>query len=73
MALKQHLQSPWPELLLFEDVISQAAGLFIFIKTVALVLEKCEDPTESLEATLQDSDDTGLISPYGLYSSILKT
>ena len=69
----RHLPSPWPEPSLLEGVISRAAGLFIFIKTVALVLEKCEDPTESLKATLRDSDDTGLISPYGLYSSILKT
>jgi len=73
LALKRYLQSPWPDPSLFEGVISRAKGLFIFIKTVALALEKCEDPTESLEATLRDSDDTGLISPYGLYSSILKT
>ena len=73
LALNWHLQDPWPEPLLFEGVISRAAGLFIFIKTIALALEQCEDPTESLKATLQDSDDTGLISPYGLYSSILKT
>ena len=73
LALKRHLQSPWPEPSLFEGVISRAAGLFIFIKIVALALEKCEDPTGSLEATLRDTDDTGLISPYGLYSSILTT
>jgi len=73
LALKRYLQSPWPDPSLFERVIARANGLFIFIKTVALALEKCEDPTESLEATLRDSDDTGLISPYGLYSSILKT
>jgi hypothetical protein len=40
-------------------VISRAAGLFIFIKTVALALEQCKDPTESLKATLQDSDVLG--------------
>ena len=73
LALKRHLQDPWPEPSLFEGVISRAKGLFIFIKTVALALEKCEDPTESLKATLRESDETGLISPYGLYSSILKT
>jgi len=73
VALKRHLQSPWPEPSLFEGVISRAAGLFIFIKTVALALEQCKHPTESLRAALRDSDDTGLISPYGLYSSILKT
>jgi len=73
LALKRYLQTPWPDPSLLERVISRANGLFIFIKTVALTLEKCEDPTESLEATLRDTDDTGLISPYGLYSSILKT
>ena len=73
LALKRHLQSPWPDPSLFEGVISRAKGLFIFVKTVALTLQNCKDPTESLKATLQDSDDTGLISPYGLYSSILKT
>ena len=73
VASMRHLLFPWPEPSLFEGVISRAAGLFIFIKTVALVLETCEDPTESLKATLRDSDDTGLISPFGLYSSILKT
>jgi hypothetical protein len=73
LALKQHLEEPWPEPSLFEGVMSRAAGLFIFIKTVSLALEQSKDPTESLKATLQDSDDTGLISPYGLYSSIVKT
>jgi hypothetical protein len=73
LALKRHLEEPWPEPSLFEGVISRAAGLFIFIKTVALALEQCKDPTESLKATLRDSDNTGLISPYGLYSSIVKT
>jgi len=73
LALKRHLQSPWPDPSLFEGVISRAKGLFIFIKTIALALQKCKDPTEFLKATLQDSDNTGLISPYGLYSSILKT
>jgi len=73
LALNLHLQTPWPDPSLFERVISRAKGLFIFIKTVALALENREDPTESLEAALRHSDDTGLISPYGLYSSILKT
>ena len=73
LALKRHLQSPWPEPSLLDGVISRAAGLFIFIKTVALALEQCKDPTESLKAILEDSDRTGLISPYGLYSSIVKT
>ena len=73
LASKRHLQSPWPEPSLLDGVISRAAVLFIFIKTIALALEQCKDPTETLKRILQDSDGTGLISPYGLYSSILKT
>ena len=67
------LATPWPEESLLNRVISRANGLFIFIKTVVLALERCEDPTESLEATVQDSTGTGLESLYGLYSTILKT
>jgi len=66
------LSTPWPEESLFEKVISRANGLFIFIKTIALALEQCEDPTESLKATLQGPAGTGLKPLYGLYSSILK-
>ena len=71
VAFKQHLKSPWPEQSLFDGVISRAAGLFIFVKTVTLALEDCKDPTAVLKATLQDSVGTGLTSLYGLYSSIL--
>src|SRR5258708_6452287 len=73
VASKRHLQSPWPEPSIFNKVISRAAGLFIFIKTVALALENCEDPTEFLNATLEESAGTGLESLYRLYSSILET
>ena len=66
------LSTPWPEQSLFDGVISRANGLFIFIKTTALALEHCKDPTESLKATLQGSDSTGLKPLYGLYSSILQ-
>jgi len=66
------LSNDWPGISLFERVISRANGLFIFIKTVVLALEHCEDPTESLAATLHDSAGSGLKSLYGLYSSILK-
>ncbi len=69
---KWHLPTPWPENSLFEEVISRANGLFIFIKTVVLALEHCKDPDESLKATMQTSDGTGLKSLYGLYSGILK-
>jgi len=72
VAKKWHLPSPWPEESLFNRVIAQANGLFIFIRTVVLALGNCLDPTESLEATLQDSPGTGSKPLYGLYSSILK-
>ena len=76
MARKWHLPVPWPETSLLDRVISRASGLFIFIKTVILTLEYCNDPTEALEATLQGLDSaagTGLTSLYGLYSYILKS
>ena len=68
-----HLDTPWPEESDFNRVISRANGLFIFIKTLVLALEHCEDPEESLKEALQDSAGTGLESLYELYSSILKT
>lgn len=64
---------PWPEELDFNGVISRANGIFIFIKTLVLALERCEDPKKSLGAALRDSAATGLESLYELYSSILKT
>ena len=67
------LPTPWPTEPDFEKVISRANGLFIFIKTLVLALEKCEDAEETLKETLQGSAGTGLESLYGLYSSILKT
>jgi hypothetical protein len=72
VAEKWCLSTPWPEESLFDGVISRANGLFIFIKTVVLALEHCKDPDESLKATLQNSDGTGLKSLYALYSSIIK-
>ena len=66
------LQSPWPERLLLEEVISRAGGLFIFIETLALALERCYEPTKLMEATLQGSSSPGLASLYGLYSSIAR-
>ena len=73
VASMRYLPSPWPDQLLFDRVISRAAGLFIFIETIACALEQCEGPTERLKATLQDSAGTGMSALYGLYSSILKT
>ena len=72
VASMQCLESPWPDEFLFDGVITRAAGLFIFIETIARALERCEDPTERLKATLRDSGGTGLDALYGLYSSILK-
>ena len=72
VAFKRHIQSPWPEPSCFDEIISRAAGLFIFVKTIALALEHCKDPTAFLEATLDESAGSGLTSLYGLYSSILK-
>ena len=66
------LSTPWPEKLLFDQVISRANGLFIFIKTLVLALEKCEDPEKSLKETVQGPASTGLESLYDLYSTILK-
>ena len=65
------LESRWPEPLLFDKVISRAAGLFIFIKTLASALEDCYDHTELLRVTLQDSAEPGLTSLHNLYSSIV--
>ena len=72
VASKWYLAAPWPEESLFDRIIGRANGLFIFIKTLVLSLENCKDPSESLEAALQDSGGTGANSLYALYSSILK-
>jgi len=69
---KWNLPTPWPEESDFNKVLSRANGLFIFIKTLVLTLEHCEDPKEYLEAALQDSAGPGLEPLYDLYSSILK-
>ena len=66
------LSTPWPEKLLFDQVISRANGLFIFIKTLVLAIEKCEDPEKSLKETVEGPAGTGLESLYDLYSTILK-
>ena len=68
-----HLNTPWPEESDFNKVIFRANGLFIFIKTLILALEHCEDPEETLKGALQDPAETGLESLYELYSRILKT
>ena len=72
VASARYLQSPWPEPLLFDRVISRAAGLFIFIETLARALVHSDDATELLATTLHDSAGPGLTSLYGLYSSIVR-
>jgi len=72
VAKKWRYPSPWPDESLFNRAISQANGLFIFIRTVVRALGDSMDPTKSLEATLKDSAGTGSKPLYGLYSSILK-
>ena len=72
VALSASLQSPWPEPLLLDGVISRAAGLFIFIETLALILEHCYEPTKLLGAALQDSSSPGLTALYRLYSRIIR-
>jgi hypothetical protein len=67
-----HLPVTWPEKPLFNKVVSQANGLFIFIRTFFLALGQCEDPKESLETTLKGSAGTGMEGLYGLYSNILR-
>jgi len=72
VASTRRLQSPWPEPSLFDKVISRAAGLFIFIETLARALVHCEDATELLTKTLHDSAGPGLASLYRLYASIVR-
>ena len=67
-----HFDTPWPKESDFDRVISRANGLFIYIKTLVLALERDDDPEESLKEALQDSAETGLESLYTLYSNILK-
>ena len=69
MVAQWYLSAPWPEEWPFNRAISQANGLFIFIKAVVLALEHCKDPTESLKATSQAS---GLNSLYKLHPNLLK-
>jgi len=66
------IRTAWPQESDFNELISRANGLFIFIKTLTLALEESEDAEESLKEALQGSTGTGLESLYGLYSSILK-
>ena len=73
MASEWHLPASWPDEPLFNKVVSQANGLFIFIRTLFLALEQSGDPKESLETTLNGSDGVGMEALYGLYSNILRS
>jgi len=72
VAEMQYLQSPWPEPSLFDRIISRAAGLFIFIETLARSLVDFHDANELLATTLHDPASPGLASLYGLYASIVR-
>ena len=72
VATRWHLDAPWPEDSHFNKVISRSNGLFIYVKTLVLSLERYADPEESLKDALQDSAGTGLEALYTLYSNILK-
>jgi len=67
------LPTPWPEEWLMERILSRADGLFIFIKTLVLALEHCEEPTVFLQAASEDSAGTGLEALFKLFSSILES
>jgi hypothetical protein len=71
VAQQWHLPTPWPEESLLNRVISQANGLIIFIKTLALALGRCANPTDFLRANSEEAG-AGLRALYRLYSSILK-
>jgi len=72
VAETQYLQSPWPEPSLFDRIISRAAGLFIFIETLARALVDFHDADELVATTLHDPASPGLASLYGLYASIVR-
>jgi len=73
VAQQWHLPRPWPEKSLMDRIISRADGLFIFINTLVLALERCEEPTEFLQAASKDSAGAGLEALYKLFSSILES
>jgi hypothetical protein len=72
VARKWDLPAPWPEESLLDRITFRANGLFIFIKTLSLALERCTTPTDFLRATSEEAG-AGLRALYRLYSSILKS
>ena len=72
IAQQWYLPAPWPEQSLFDRLINRANGLFIFIKTLVLALERCGNPTNVLKATAEEAG-AGLKPLYALYSHILNS
>ena len=72
VAQQWYLPTPWPEESLLDKVISRANGLFIFVKTLVLTLERCANPTVLLKATSEEAG-AGLKPLYALYSNILNS
>ena len=58
VAQEWEFSPPWPEETLLDKLISRADGLFIFIKTLALALRRCRDPTSILAAASEEVGDT---------------
>ena len=71
VAERLYLPTPWPEESLLETLISRANGLFIFIKTLVLALDRRAKPAEFLKATAEGG--AGMKPLYGLYSQILNS
>ena len=72
VAQQWYLKAPWPEKSLFDRLVNRANGLFIFVKTLVLALERCANPTIFLKATAQEAG-AGLKPLYTLYSHILNS
>ena len=72
VASRRCLQSTWLKRLVLDRVVSQAAGLFIFVETLTLAIEHCHEPSKLLGAILQDSSSPGSVALCGLYSRIVR-
>ena len=72
VAWKWRLATDWPGTSLLDRFISRAGGLFIFIKTLALALHDCVNPTNCLKA-ISEEDGAWPNPLYGLYSYILSS
>ena len=72
VAQQWYLPAPWPEASLMDKLICRASGLFIFIKTLVLALERCANPADFLKSTSEEAG-AGLKPLYMLYSHILNS